>query len=416
MAFVVGLMDCNNFFVSCERLFRPDLRGKPVAVLSSNDGCIVARSQEVKDLGIPMGIPLFQVMDIVKKYNISLFSSNFSLYRDISLRVMSALRDEYDCISVYSVDEAFFEIRKGQTIDDIRAIRERIMHKTGIPVSFGIAPTKTMAKLANVEAKKGSGVAYLTQKDAQTYYETVRCGTVWGIGRQMSKRLDVLGIRTVSTMLEKGLYFMRQEFGVQGERIFLELSGTCAEGGDHEVSPNASIMSTRSWSGVHTEYAFLISAIGHHVAHVAKKLRERGLVARSFSVICAPSRHGDFALRRGGGSLDLDVPTNDTTVLLKLAEKIFQSFYEKDVSYKKAGAIVSGLVPHEYAAQSLFETKDEKNKGTVDTIVDEINNRFGRDMVHSGLILSNASSEASSRLRSRDYTTKWSEIASVKAV
>jgi DNA polymerase V len=414
---MIGLMDCNNFFVSCERLFRPDLRGKPVAVLSSNDGCIVARSQEVKDLGIPMGVPLFQVKDIVKKNNITLFSSNFPLYRDISSRVMYALREEFEEISVYSIDEAFFDLEKGQSILDIQGIRERIIKKTGIPVSFGLAPTKTIAKLANVEAKKGNGVVLLTIEDALNRYECVSCGAVWGVGRQMTKRLDVLGIRTVSAMLKKGLYFMRQEFGVQGERIFLELTGVRAEGGSHDLPANASIMSTRSFSGTHTDKAVIMSALGHHIAHVSLKLRERGLKARSLTIICAPSRHGDFALRRGGRSIDLEIPTNDTTVLLKSAHDLLGTFFESEVPYKKAGVIVSGLIPDAYVANSLFESsQNAKEKRTVDDVVDAINERFGRDTVRSGVILNTSTWAANSRLRSYEYTTNWGDIAKVKAI
>jgi DNA polymerase V len=181
---MIGLLDCNNFFVSCERLFRPDLLKRPVAVLSSNDGCIVARSAEVKDLGVPMGVPYFQVKDVLTKAGAVLFSSNFTLYRDVSARVMDTLEDEVGLIDVYSIDEAFFEVEDDATEADVLAIRARVMKEVGVPVSIGIASTKTLAKQASVLAKKGNGVCILTDALWQEKMEEVPCGSVWGLGRQ----------------------------------------------------------------------------------------------------------------------------------------------------------------------------------------------------------------------------------------
>jgi DNA polymerase V len=201
----IGLMDCNNFFVSCERLFRPDLLKKPVAVLSSNDGCIVARSQEVKELGIPMGAPYFMVRAICKKEGVTLFSSNFRLYRDISARVMHALCEEVDTFEVYSIDEAFFSIEETVTEEEVLLLRERIMQKTGIPVSFGIARTKTIAKAAGDHAKKESGVSILDATLWETKISEIPCGSIWGIGRQTSAKLTKLGINTVADLISKDI-------------------------------------------------------------------------------------------------------------------------------------------------------------------------------------------------------------------
>jgi DNA polymerase V len=289
---MVGLMDCNNFFVSCERLFRPDLRGKPVAVLSSNDGCIVARSEEVKQLGIPMGVPHFQVKDLCEKHQITIFSSNFTLYRDISSRVMQALREECDHVFIYSIDESFFEVEEGMDTNGIAKIRTRIMEKTGIPVSFGIAPTKTIAKIANSEAKKGNGVVWLSVEEAQRRYGALSCGSVWGIGRQTSRRLSDLGVRTVAEFVERGRSFARQEFGVVGERLFLELTGIRTDGAEDEESVQGSIMSTRSFGKETRSKEVLLSALGHHISHVGEKLREDDLMTSSLRILCLPSRHG----------------------------------------------------------------------------------------------------------------------------
>jgi DNA polymerase V len=413
---MVGLMDCNNFFVSCERLFRPDLKTRPVAVLSSNDGCIIARSQEVKDLGIPMGIPLFQVRDVVKKHDVVLFSSNFSLYRDISRRVMHVLTEEQGDISVYSVDEAFFDIPLATSTATVHEIRARIMQKTGIPVSFGIAPTKTIAKIANSAAKKQDGVVWLSAEEAQTWYPTIPCGTVWGIGREMTKKLETFGIRTVDMFLARGLSFARDVFGVSGERLFLELSGIQAEGGHHEFSEHASIMSTRSFSKGTNDRGILMSAIGYHVAYIAEKLRERHLFTRTLTIVAAPSRHGAYALRQGSASISFEMATADTSALLRYACTLLDDLYDPEVEYKKAGAIVSDLVPVAFASPSLFSGAEAAKPTEVDSVVDSLNHRFGSGTIRSGVILNTDAWSSNARLRSRGYTTQWSEIASVKAI
>jgi DNA polymerase V len=200
---MIGLMDCNNFFVSCERLFRPDLAKCPVAVLSSNDGCIVSRSQEVKDLGIAMGVPYFEVKSLCKKYNITLFSSNFTLYRDISTRVMATLKEFVDDIEIYSIDEAFFGVPKTMDETTLISIRAEIIRKTGIPVSIGVAPTKTLAKVANDRAKKGGGVMVLTKEVWKILQGEVSCSSIWGIGRQTSQKLTELGINSVAELLAR---------------------------------------------------------------------------------------------------------------------------------------------------------------------------------------------------------------------
>ncbi len=414
---MIGLMDCNNFFVSCERLFRPDLKGKPVAVLSSNDGCIVARSQEVKDLGIQMGAPYFQVKDQCTKHRVTLFSSNFTLYRDLSSRVMRALSEEFDHTEIYSIDEAFFEVPEGMTAEDIKMIRMRIAQKTGIPVSFGIASTKTIAKIANNEAKKGTGVTWLTMEAALARYGTITCGSVWGIGRQTSKRLSELKVVTVANFIDKGHAFARQEFGVVGERLYFELTGIRVEGDPDAEVKNASIMSTRSFHKAVTDKSVLMSALGHHVSQLGERLREREVMTSQLRILCAPSRFGPFALRATSKTHIFDIPTNDTTVLLQETQKLLDSLYEKDVPYKKAGAIVGGLVPAAYVAPSLFENLSrEKSSGSVYVVVDELNERFGRGTIRPGVVMDTDAWAARSLSRSQEYTTQWTEIASVKAV
>jgi DNA polymerase V len=370
----------------------------------------------VKDLGIPMGIPLFQVKDIVKKHDIVLFSSNFPLYRDISRRVMHALKEELGSISVYSVDEAFFDVPSHMSIADVYEMRARIMQKTGIPVSFGLAPTKTIAKLANGDAKKRDGVVWLTADEAQKRYPKISCGTVWGIGREMTKKLDAFGIRTVDMFLARGRSFALEAFGVSGERLFLELSGIQAEGIHHEFSDHASIMSTRSFGKSTNDRAILMSAIGYHMIHLAEKLRERDLLARTLTIIAAPSRHGAYALRRGSASISFEIATADTSILLRYAHALLDDLHDPEVEYKKVGAIVSDLIPKAFASETLFNDENATERTTVDTVIDSLNHRFGSGTIRPGVILDTDAWSSNARLRSRGYTTQWSEISSVKAI
>lgn len=413
---MIGLMDCNNFFVSCERLFRPDLIKKPVAVLSANDGCIVARSQEVKDLGVPMGAPFFEIKDLCEKEGVTIFSSNFTLYRDLSARVMAALREECGSIVVYSIDEAFFELESEVDIEALTLMRARITQKTGIPVSFGVASTKTLAKIANAEAKRGTGVSFLTDDRLQDIAHTVSCGSVWGIGRETAAKLATFNIKTVADLLLQGLGFMRQHFGVHGERLFFELSGIAAYTDDTEDAVHASISSTRSFAQIVRKRSVLESALGHHVAHVAEKLRERGVVASRLSIVAAPSRHGSYALRQGTAMRDLLVPTNDTTILLKESLSLLGTLYDAEIPYKKAGVTVSGIIPETYVSGNLFETPSKESGGGMYQTVDLINSRFGQGTIRPALTLGASAWQESKKRKSPEYTTQWAHIARVKAI
>ncbi len=411
----IGLMDCNNFFVSCERLFRPDLAKTPVAVLSSNDGCIVARSQEVKDLGIPMGMPYFQVKEMCEKEGIVLFSSNFTLYRDISSRVMSALKEEFDVVEVYSVDEAFFEVDESLTEEEIAIIRLKIIQKTGIPVSIGIAGTKTLAKYASTEAKKGNGVCILDTKQWKETTKSLPCGTIWGIGRKTTQSLSNHGITTVSELLSLDHAFVAKEYGVVGERLILELSGTAVYGVENvaEYYPETHT-STRSFGKSTTDFGVLESAVSSHVAHVARKLRECEQVATRLTVVARGSRFGDFSHRKSATTLDMPYPTNDTLVLTKQASIILKNMYNAEIPYKKAGVAVSGLLPRKYLSGSLFE-HTQQDSG-LNEVIDTLSKRFGKHAVRTGVSMrSNAWADKKQKI-SKQYTTKWSEIPFVKAV
>ncbi len=435
---MIGLMDCNNFFVSCERLFRPDLVGKPVAVLSANDGCIVARSQEVKDMGIPMGAPLFQVQTQCKKEKITLFSSNFNLYRDISARVMNALRAECGEIEVYSIDEAFFAVPEPLSEEKIAQIRARIIQKTGIPVSIGVAKTKTLAKVANsIAKKKGNGrrptsaitvsVVMSNMEDGVCVMDEgvwkecvapLSCGSVWGIGRQTSAFLTKAGIHTVGELLAQDRAFIHSNLGVVGERLVLELSGTpVSRLGDRGGAVQESFTSTRSFGKIVTDKLTLQSALGHHVAHVAEKLRTHELVASTISVMARGSRFSDFAHREGVLMSTLLVPTDDTFVLTKEALRLLDKLFDPEIPYKKAGVILGGIESKHLAPVSLFpEEKRNTITSTLSVLSDTLNKRFGRDTIRPGITLGKEKWQEHTERLSPQYTTRWTEIARVKAM
>ncbi len=409
---MIGLMDCNNFFVSCERLFRPDLAKKPVLVLSSNDGCVVARSQEVKDLGVLMGEPYFKMRGLCEKEGITVFSSNFSLYRDVSRRVMHALRQHFGDIQVYSIDEAFFEVGS-LTEEAIVHIRAEIMRTTGIPVSFGVADTKTIAKIAGTYAKKGYGVQILTTKSLHERAGEIACGSIWGVGRKTAQKLNACGIYTLADFLKHDMRFYENNFGILGTRLYHELTGIRAES-VHDNELHGSYTSTRSFGVAVTDCATIESAIGYHVSHVGEKLRHDEVLAKRITVVCAPSRYDTEVYKDTVLTTSLEEPTNDTAVLLHESLKLFHQVFKSGIRYKKAGVVCSDIIPQGFESISLFEVKNNKDRVVYD-IVDSINARQGSGTLRPGVVLHTEKWESSHLKQSPAYTTKWSDIAHCKA-
>lgn len=410
----VGLLDCNNFFVSCERLFRPDLWHKPVAVLSSNDGCIVARSQEVKVLGIPMGAPYFQVRELCQKEGVTLFSGNLTFYRDISARVMQTLADEVGPCEIYSVDEAFFSASEGFSESDAAELRSVVLKKVGVPVSVGIASTKTLAKVASEVGKKGDGYCLLSTEKWQEYALETSTGSIWGLGRATTSKLTELGVKSASDFMNLSRTSLRASFGVGVERVYDELHGKRVFGvGENSEVLRQSIASTRSFASETKSLSDLESAVAGHVVHVAEKLRERGLCASRLYVQLLTNRHGDFFMQGGSGEVILKSPTAQTAVLLKEALKQARQLYRSGVPYKKAGVVASGLLPENLVTQSLFE-EEVVESSSIDTTIDAINERFGRGTLRPGVLL-DAGVKTSAKLRSPHYTTLWKDIPTVHA-
>ena len=415
----VGLIDCNNFFVSCERLFRPDLNGKPVLVLSSNDGCVIARSQEIKDMGVPMGVPYFQIKDIIKDTEITTFSTHFALYRDVSRRVFDIVKRELEKVEIYSVDEAFFTI--AGDVDEIKSrlaqVKDRIETESGIPVPIGVSLSKTLAKYASKQAKKTGGLKALTLQEWRVLTPEVQLESLWGVGGRTAASFREKGLHTAVDLLAVEERQIQANFGVHGVRLWYELQGisavkTTERGGEGQKS----ILHSRSFKATTSDILVLKDAVAYHVREAAKELRQLGVVAGSLQVYLGTSRHGDFFLKGGSKQVFLTPPTADTFQLLKEAGELTERLFEPGVPYKKAGVLLTDFIKEEYVSGSLFPEKKANQTSTLSKALDAINgNLKGGAQVLLGSYLKQDVWQSSSVSKSPAYTTDWKDIATVKA-
>ncbi len=411
----IGVVDCNNFFVSCERLFRPDLQNKPVAVLSSNDGCVVARSQEVKDMNIPMGVPYFKVKDIVKDNNVQLFSSHFALYRDISSRVFSVLRDELSTVEQYSIDEAFFVLPEKIDPDTVaKQVKDTIERKVGMPVSVGISSSKTLAKYAVELAKKASGTKVLLQEEVKESATEILLSKIWGVGRQGVVKYKQSGYETVDDLLHADPARIATLFGIVGTRLRAELLGEAVYEVGAERDVQKSIMSSRSFSEKTFDINVLSDAAAYHARHIGSQLRKKELVASSVRISIQPSRHGDFLLQGYSGEVIFDTPINDSLLLIKAVNDLLTEGYKAGVPYNKVGVSVSGLLSEQHVQDSLFTDENEPKNNELMKVIDQLNSRGG-EIISIGNRQHGDKWKARKDMVSPAYTTKWTDVAQVFA-
>jgi len=420
---LLALVDCNNFYVSCERVFRPDLVGKPVAVLSNNDGCIVARSQEVKDLGIKMGVPVFQVQNLINRHKIQLFSSNYTLYADMSARVMSILEEFAPNLEVYSIDEAFLDLT-GICHDPIaygQRIRKAVFRSTGIPVCVGMGPTKTLAKLANFAAKKWKKTGGVLDLSDPTRREKlmriVPVSEVWGIGSRIAARLNQLGIITVWDLARQPPDRIQDQFNVTVARTVMELNGIpCME--LEEITPDKKqIVCSRSFSRRLTEYRELSEAMAEFCSRAAEKLRNQQSVAGHISVFIrtSPFNPDEPQYQRAAG-LTLPSATQDTRVIVGAANRLLKEIFREGYRYQKCGVQLGQIQPAAIPEQmDLFDLAafGHAESGKLMQTVDRINYRFPK-----GIAIATAGFGQSWKARaeriSRRYTTNWRELVWVR--
>jgi len=414
---LVGVLDCNNFFVSCERLFRPDLMKKPVVVLSSNDGCVVARSQEVKDIGIPMGVPYFQVKDILKKEKVTIFSAHIALYRDISSRVFDVCEREMGVIQKYSIDECFFSIPDEGAEIFLSQLKKTIEREVGIPVTIGVASSKTQAKYVNSVAKKTSGLEVWSSERWQKEAYSAKLATLWGVGVNRSRKFSSHSLVTVEDLCALPNSTVRRLFGLEGARLKSELLGEAVFMVDTKTSLNKSIMSTRSFADTTTDLRVLEDAVAHHVYQGVRDLEEMDLLANTMRIMIYPSRYGDFLLEGKSLEARFTIPTKDLFVIRHEAEKLLHQCYKKEVPYKKAGVILGGLVATKALSLSLFgEASDSREDSTalLSKTIFDINKRFGKLSIQLGRVSGQKNKwKSSKKSQSPAYTTRWSQLQTV---
>lgn len=408
----IGLADCNNFFASCERIFRPDLWGKPVVVLSSNDGAIVARSEEIKKLGVPMGVPYFKVREELDRAGATIFSSNFDLYSDISKRVMDTLRAELGVIHQYSVDEAFFTMEvKSLSVakEDLMRLKVLVHKNVGVPLSFGLAPTMTLAKYSSKLEKRGSGVSVLTNNDWKRIRDEVALSEIWGVGGATTKKMREHNLNTVTDFLSADISRIEKIFGVYGVRLHSELSGVPAKLPGSQTELQKSIMSTRSFSKTTTSLGTLEEALAYHTARAAEELRSFHGKAAKVSILIGTSRHSDWVLQGGSAESLLPYPTSDTITLLREVEKLVKTIFVKGVPYKKAGVVLSQITADGHVQLDLFGLQNSTDNKLM-SVIDTVNKNLGKDSITIGRARYKESWSNSHKFQSPRYTTNWNDL------
>lgn len=420
----IALIDGNNFYVSCERVFNPTLEGRPVIVLSNNDGCAVARSNEAKALGVKMGAPWFQLKDLAKKHGIIALSSNYALYGDMSNRMMSVLAKYSPDQEIYSIDECFLGLEGFAHYDLVahaQAMRRQVRQWVGIPVCVGIAKTKTLAKLANHCAKKGFAGAdsvcdfgRLSDADQSVLFSTIEVGEIWGIGRQLSKQLIARGIDTVEALRTADPKVLRREFSVTMERIVAELNGESCVDLEDVAPAKQQIMSSRSFGKYLTDLDSLQEAVASYIAIAAAKLRHQGSVAGMVQVFIRTSPFRDHAPQYSKTlTIPLPTPSDDTLRLTQAALWGLRRIYRPGFEYQKAGIMLMDLVPAGIRQQDLFSAA--RNNDALMKVVDQINSAWGRGTLRSAAEgTAKAWSMKRERMSSR-WTTRWDELPVVSS-
>ncbi|MFH7326661.1 Y-family DNA polymerase [Desulfurivibrio sp. C05AmB] len=418
MAGVFALLDCNNFYVSCERLFNPRLEGRPVVVLSNNDGCIIARSNEAKALGIKMGEPFFQCRQLIATHRVEVFSSNYPLYADLSQRVMDILAQLEPEVEVYSIDEAFIRLPAASPAalrENGRQLRAKIRRQVGIPVAIGFGPTKTLAKVANRVAKKQpeqGGVFVLPEagRERDHHLAALAVEDVWGIGYRSAAKLAARGIRTALALSKADEDWLRKRLTVTGLRTALELRGVSCLPLEQSPAPNKSIITSRSFGRPVTELSGLREALATYVSVAAAKMREQHLHAGCLQVFLTTNRFRPGEPQYANSlTVALAQPTASTPALISRATEALRRIYRSGFAYQKVGVVLLDLADAGFVQPSLFQPLRPGQEKLM-AAMDRINQRWGRDTLHSAATGFRKSWKNRQTSKSPAYTTSWHEL------
>ena len=417
-----ALIDCNNFYASCERVFRPDLNGKPIVVLSNNDGCVIARSNEAKAAGIPMGAPAFEYESVFKQHNVHVFSANFALYGDMSNRVMTILSDYSPEMEIYSIDECFLKLDGYDKFYNLQQygeeMRTKVQKWTGIPISIGIAPTKALSKLANRIAKKfpekTNGVYIIdTEEKRIKALKWLKIEDVWGIGRQHTKRLHAQNIFTAFEFTQLADEWVRKNLAIVGLRLKHDLQGIPTLDLD-ELQPKKNIATTRSFEDNYTKFEQLKERIATFASSCAEKLRKQKSSCQSLMVFIHTNRHRkDLPQYSRNIVIKLPFPTNSSIELATFAIQGLKRIFKEGYAYKKAGVIVQDFTPETVTQTNLFESRNERHIPLMQAI-DKVNKQYGQQKIRLASQDLKRVWKMKQEKLSPCYTTKLSDIITVQ--
>jgi DNA polymerase V len=402
----LALVDCNSFYVSCERLFNPRIRKKPVVVLSNNDGCIISRSNEAKALGIKMGEPYFKAKDIIVKNKVEVFSSNYSLYGDLSRRVMRTLKRFNSEIEVYSIDEAFIDLTNfpDQDVEKIgKEIRETVLQWTGIPTSIGIAKTKTLSKIANhIAKKKISGVTSLIGiENIDPILEKININDVWGVGRQLTKFYQKNGVYNAKQLKNKSNTWIKKSSNVLGSRTAMELRGIPCINLETTQTKRKSCVVSRSFGKRIEKFQELKEAVANYCLNASEKIRSESLVAKAITVFVRTSPfQRNYGYYSNAKTIDFPIATNNSIEIVKTAVSILEAIFKNGYQYQKAGVILTGL-RNDDGRKNLFSSEKDEKINSLMRSIDNTNYRYGR----STLSLASAGVQKRWNMK-REYSSK----------
>ena len=415
-----GIVDCNNFYVSCERVFNPKLYSKPVIVFSNNDGCVIARSNEVKKLGIKMGEPSFKISSLIKKYNIKTFSTNFALYGDMSQRVMNIISDSIPNIEVYSIDEAFLDLSKFNYLDLLEMahlIRKKILQYTGLPVSIGIGKTKTLAKVANhisKNNKKYKGVFMIDEHNQDRVLNHIPIKKIWGIGSKLELFLKYHGIYTAKQLKDLSTIWIREKRSIVEEKTIKELRGIPCYKIDFSYTTKKSICTSRTFGKMVTSYNDLKSSIAMYTARCAEKLRMQHSCSMYAHIYIStnPFRkdHEQYSCYQ---IVHFPVATNDTGEMLTYIVKVLKKIFKEGYEYKKAGIILGGIIKDFEVQYNLFDIVDRSKGYNLMLAIDNINKKIGRDSIRYASQGYSRKWKLKQQSLSPCYTTRWPDLLTI---